>query len=307
MSNTKVTSFLVFVSVCFCASTATAAEIGLDPSFWSNFIAWSFDQQRAFHKELIGSIQNISNKNSFTASLSLISVSFLYGLFHAAGPGHGKAVIAGYLATQPEKRMRAIILATASSLIQGVTALIIVYGLIYAVGLLPRDANNAISWSERLSFLLVTILGIILVIKALQSWKKDHDNANKSECSHLHFEKINQPPGFRNILTTLGIVLSIGLRPCTGAVVVLVFAQALGLYFTGIIAVLTMSLGTGMAVSGLAFFVVSFRSWISRGLSKNFRIWNKTGNLISIMGGVFLLVLGISLLNASWQVTHPMF
>ncbi|MBB42919.1 MAG: hypothetical protein CMM44_04045 [Rhodospirillaceae bacterium] len=307
MPNTKLIILFLVALIWFCMSKAIAAELSSNPSFWSNVVSWIFDQQRAFHKELIVSIQNIKNKSSYTASISLISLSFLYGIFHAAGPGHGKAVITSYLATQPEKRVSAILLATGSSLIQGITALIIVYGLIFVAGFLPRDASDAISWSERASFLLVMILGVILIIKSLQSWKNDYQNTGNDMCSHVHGPTKVQIRASRNILTTLSIILSIGLRPCTGAVVVLVFAQALGLYFAGIIAVLMMALGTGITVSGLAFFVVSVRSWISTSFTRTYKIWDKTGNIISITGGVFLVVFGISLLSASWKTAHPMF
>jgi len=306
MPGRRLTLALLVVSVWMTPLAATAAAGSVELSAWAQAITWIFEQQRAFHRELIAAVQALKSGGGVAAGFTLIAASFLYGVFHAAGPGHGKAVITAYLATQRENRVRAIVLSGLASLCQGLTALIIVYGVIYAAGLLPRDANDAVSWSERASFVLVAMMGGFLIWRAVVSWRRSGSGGHHAHCCHSHGPAPEDISRATDLRTALGIILSIGLRPCSGAVIVLVFAQASGLALAGILAVFAMSIGTGLAVSGLAIFVVSARSWIA-GLSDGGGAhWRYAGYLVSITGGVILVAIGLSLLSASLQPRHPM-
>ena len=127
---------------------AAAASSATEPSYLSSAVGWIFEQQRAFHRELTDNLRTLAGDGGSAAALALISVSFLYGVFHAAGPGHGKVVLTTYLLTQKERAVRGIGLAAAAALCQGVTAIVLVYGLIWFAGWLPRDTSAAIAWSS---------------------------------------------------------------------------------------------------------------------------------------------------------------
>src|SRR3546814_20444821 len=91
-------------------------------------IAWIFDQQRTLHRELAQDLRNLGSGGGEEAGLGLILASFLYGILHAAGPGHGKAVLAAYMLTHRERVARGVRLAAAAGHTQGLTALVPVYG-----------------------------------------------------------------------------------------------------------------------------------------------------------------------------------
>jgi len=251
------------------------------------------------------------------AGLSLILASFLYGVFHAAGPGHGKAVLTTYLLTNRALLKRGIWIAVSAAFSQGLVAIILVYGLIWLAGWLPRDTSTAVTWSERLSYGLVFLLGAMLALRAVWRvagpWLKPaaidvhaqhmHDH---SSCGHSHGPTSEQISKAKDWHTTVGVVLSIGLRPCSGAVVVLIFAHLLGLAWAGIGSVAAMSAGTALAVSVLAVLAVSARDWVVS-IGPGGTAWGRyAGIMLSFAGGLFVMAVGWSLLSASFGPTHPL-
>lgn len=120
---------LVLLSSVLPAMTPALAQLGTDrnttpqvtettasePSFLTQTILYIQAEQQRLHRALAGAIRTLKAEGSVTAAWALISLSFLYGVFHAAGPGHGKAVLSTYLVTQPTALKKSLALAAASS------------------------------------------------------------------------------------------------------------------------------------------------------------------------------------------------
>lgn len=308
---------------------AAAASSAVEPSFIAGTVSWIFEQQRAFHRELTEDLRTLAGDGGSAAALALISASFLYGVFHAAGPGHGKAVLTTYLLTQKERAVRGIILAAGSALCQGVTALVLVYGLVWLAGWLPRDTSAAITWSERISFALVTLIGAVLAIRAIRSMARklrsaapagrdhdagghthDHGHADashaESHCGHSHGPSTGQLENATSIRASLALILSIGLRPCSGAVLVLILANALGRAWAGVFAVLAMSAGTALAVAALALLAVYARSWASSIATAKTRRFRYVGDVVAFGGGLAVMLVGVWLVAATFAPPHPL-
>lgn len=297
------------------AVPAAAAEPVIpDGSAWDQLIAWIFEQQRAFHRQLTASLQALQADGGIRAASALMLASFLYGVFHAAGPGHGKAVIGTYLLTHREGLRRGIMLAIAAAFCQGVVAIVLVYGLIYLAGWLPRETSSAVSWSERLSYLFVAALGIFLLWRAgaamlfrVRHRMSSQDlPAHDHHCDHAHGPTAHQIEQAGDLRSSLGVVLAIGIRPCTGAIIVLVFAKAIGLAWAGVGSVFAMSVGTALAVSTLALVAVSLRSQIAGRAARIADGWHATADVVKLGGGVTVAIIGISLLAASFKPQHPL-
>lgn len=316
-SRRLVTSLLLTALACVFATTAWGQGLvpGGDakpvaapgePSLWSEMIGWIYVQQRAFHQELIDGMRSLTNDGAAAAAWALISASFLYGVFHAAGPGHGKAVLTTYLVTHREQMKRGVLLAVISAFTQGFVAIALVYGLILVAGWLPQQTSEAVSWSERASFALLTLLGGYLIYRAARSGVKRWRGQQAGCCGHSHAPTEEQIAATGSFRATLGVVLSIGLRPCTGAVLVLVFAQVVGLYWAGVAAVAAMSTGTAIAVSVLAFAAVNARSFAGRLVASRGGGWMFSADIVALGGGVLLALIGYSLLLASFGPRHPL-
>jgi nickel/cobalt exporter len=115
-------------------------------AMWNRIIAYVFAVQRDLHRELAAAMRSVQG-NAAGAAWSLAGLGFLYGVFHAAGPGHGKIVISTYLATHESRLRWGVALSVLSSLLQGATALGAV-GLTVAA-LLSRSAKHRLRVRER--------------------------------------------------------------------------------------------------------------------------------------------------------------
>lgn len=297
------------------AETTKSAEQS-DIGFTDRVVIWVFKQQRKFHHELTSRLRGMAEGGSnWKLVWPLIAASFLYGIFHAAGPGHGKAVVSGYLLSHRQTVHRGIAIAVAGAFLQGVVAVVLVYGIVKLAGLLPRDAQTALLWSERASYMLVIALGGYLLFRAARNilrrnkgaGHQHHDHSHVGDdCGHTHIPTPDQLSSISDFRSAAAIVLSVGARPCTGAVIVLVFANVVSLQWAGVGAVLAMSAGTALTVSAFAAFAVTARhllsklSWLEAGQAA----W--AGDFVAALGGAVILFLGVSLLSAALATSHPM-
>lgn len=295
------------------ASVATTKEIGpLDRA-----TIWVYQQQRKFHRELTTHLRKLSKGGDWHVALALIGASFLYGLLHAAGPGHGKAVMTGYLVTHRETVRRGVQLAVASAFCQGLVAIFLVYGLISLAGWLPRETQTAVTWSERMSFALVSLVGAFLLYRGLKGlWKRlrpaaecghhhEHGHVHDESCSHVHMPSPDVVENATDWKTMVGVVLSIGIRPCTGAIIVLVFAKAVALSWIGIAAVIAMSAGTALAIATLAATAVGIRKVAINLPVTPAKYLGHAADIAAALGGIAILLIGISLLSTAFGPVHP--
>lgn len=296
------------------AQVLSAEPVAEEASAWARMVAWLMAQQRVFHEQLTEALQTLSHDGGAAAAWALIAASFLYGVFHAAGPGHGKAVLTTYLLSNRESLRRGTLLAAAAALCQALSALAIVYGLVYLAGWLPRDANAAASWGERASFVLVLLLGAWLTWRAVRRfWRMLPTRVAAADvhepgahCGHNHAPDPDAVSSANTMRAAVVLVLSIGLRPCTGAVLVLIFAHAAGIAWAGIAAVFAMATGTGLAVAALAFVAVNLRCLATAMVAHRAGPWTAAGSLVGLAGGLVLIAIGLSLLVASFVPSHPL-
>ncbi|WP_404415618.1 nickel/cobalt transporter [Marinospirillum sp.] len=305
---------------------------------WQQFNFWIMQKQREFHRSLADAMEKLSEQVTWNNAWALLLLSFLYGVFHAAGPGHGKAVLTAYLVTQPEKLRRGLFLSFIAALLQGVTAILLVTLLVHLLGRLAREAFASVVYVEMASFAAIALLGLGLLVTALHRlWKlrytpapilqypiakqklqqdfvslKPLETASPGKspqvcpsCGKAHHLAPEQTEG-KSLLQTSGLLLSIGLRPCSGAVLVLVVANLLGLWWMGVAAVMTMAIGTSLTVMFLATLAVKTRDLAYRllGLQGHALTW--LALLLGGLGGLAILLLGISLLMSVNQAPHPL-
>jgi len=283
------------------------------PTLFGRVVVAAMRAQRQFYRKLTTALEAIRNGHgTATAAWTLILTSFLYGIFHAAGPGHGKAIITTYLATHRERILPGILLTGAASALQGLVAILIVFGLVEIAGWAARDTQGAIRWAERFSFTLVTLLGAYLCYKAVRGlWRSftavkshqhhhGHDHGDHEHCGHTHIPTPDQMADARDFRTMAGIVVSIGIRPCSGAVLVLAVANLFGIAWAGVAAVAAMSLGTAIAVATLAMVVLSARHLITNLMRVEGKAVAIAGQVFALVGGGFIVVLGMTLLLGSF-------
>ncbi len=250
------------------------------------FVGWLLAKQSEFYREMSATIR--AAKSDGSAVWTLLAISFAYGIFHAAGPGHGKAVISSYLVANQQTAWRGIVLSFASALMQALVAVAIVAVGAWLLNVTARTMCGAEKTIEIASYALIAAFGARLVwtkggafISVLQAERPQpalaaathhhhdhgHDHHHDDHSGHSHGpmpDELAGPGGWRR---GLAAILTVGIRPCSGAILMLVFSLAQGLFRAGIAATLVMRLGTAITVATIAVVAVFARD-VARRLSE---------------------------------------
>ncbi|MCO6386567.1 nickel/cobalt transporter [Aliihoeflea sp. 40Bstr573] len=302
---------------------------------------WINAQQQDFYRSLTGALRSMRDGGS--GVWLLVGLSFAYGIFHAAGPGHGKAVISSYMLANEVALRRGVMLSFVSAMLQALTA-IVVMGAVY---LMLR--GTAVSMTDATRFLEIASFALIAAFGAWLLWKKAgpslaglvwgrpvralsaavHDHAHEHHhdhgeaCTHDHHHDHAHVHGHDGVCATCGhshapdpalltgdrfgwktawaAIVAVGLRPCTGALVVLSFAFLNGLWLGGFLSVFAMAIGTAITVSLLATMAVTAKNW-AVAFAGDGRTGNRIHMTIEIAGAAFVFLLGVTLLTASLSV-----
>lgn len=287
-------------------------------------IGWILAKQSEFYREMSGTIR--AAKSDGSAVWTLLGISFAYGIFHAAGPGHGKAVISSYLVANEETARRGIVLSFASALLQALVAVVIVAVFAWLLSATAKTMCSAEKAIEIVSYALIAAFGARLVwtkgggfMRALQAkpamaavhdhhhghhhhhdhahghahdhgHSHDHGHVHDEHCGHSHGPTPDQLAGPGGWQRGLGTIFAVGLRPCSGAILVLVFSLAQGLFWAGIAATFVMGLGTAITVATIAIIAVS-----AKGLARRLSAGREGGGAL-VMRGIEFAAAGLVLL-----------
>ncbi len=221
-------------------------------SHWTAFLAWALQSQTQLHRLLVTHLLQI-NSGQYSAGFWLIGVTFIYGILHAIGPGHGKFIVTTWLSTHQPPRGVALSVPFFGSLLQGISAIAFVFILALAFNLSTGDLSSSRWYLEKASALFIGGLGVMVI---WQAWRVGAQHPQHAGCGHDH--AIDAAPG-SDWRMWLGMMVATGVRPCSGALTVLLFSSVIGITRWGMLAVMTMALGTGLALVTLAWFVRHFR------------------------------------------------
>ena len=228
--------------------------------------------QKAAQSSLAGAIRAL-RAGQPGAWGGLVAVCFTYGFLHAAGPGHGKLVIGGYGVAQRIKVWPLIGLALVSSLAQALVAVGLVLGGVWILGW----GRDRLEWaSDRVLaplgvWLIIGLGGWIMVRGARRAWAAaaaHDDHVHDEHCGHAHGPTATEVAGLQTWREGAALVLAIALRPCTGALFVLIITQSMGIALAGVVGALAMGLGVATVTALVAVMAV----------------WAREGALVNLPG-----------------------
>ncbi|MEQ8604302.1 MAG: ABC transporter [Marivibrio sp.] len=234
-------------------------------------ILWTAQKQQAFNKALRDQIAAYRDQGALAPALALMGLSFLYGVFHAVGPGHGKAVVSTYFLAREATIRRGIALGALIAGIQAVSAIVIVGGLGLVLSTKRTAILGAMPLVEAVSYALVLALGLAMTWAALRGKECDHDHGHGrghghgygAACGRGHSHERNHAgPGKRWEFLSAAVVS--GLRPCTGALIVLFFALGNGIFLIGAASAFAMAAGVALTVSGIGVAAILARRGLLR-------------------------------------------
>lgn len=158
--------------------------------FFAGLYFWIADKQRQFISTLAQSLRDIKSGNVFAASLVLMGFSFAYGILHAAGPGHGKAIVSSYILADGQTVRRGVQLAFLSAFVQALSAILIFSVVVLALKGARSQIANTEAWVERASWAIVAAFGAWLLfrqLRALLIGTPAHDHAHHTH-GHAHHD-----------------------------------------------------------------------------------------------------------------------
>jgi nickel/cobalt exporter len=320
---------ILFIAVA--VDTAIAQPFGMtraaSPAEVGGLTGWVLAKQAEFYQMFSGLIRAL--KSDGKAAYTLLGISFLYGIFHAAGPGHGKAVISSYLVANDETWRRGIVLSFASAILQAFTAIALVGIAAVLLGATAKAMGNTVRVIEIVSYGLIVVIGLRLLwvkgrafLKLLRAGTRDHlphyhardhghdhhghsqghdhhhDHGDEASAwGHAHAPEPRELTGQHWLRHGLSAIIAVGLRPCSGAIIVLVFALAQGLFWIGVASTFLMGLGTAITVAAIATLAVG-----ARGLAGRFAKAKPGAGMILIRGletaaALVIVVFGAALLT----------
>lgn len=291
-------------------SLAPRTSSGDGISLWAATIAWLQQTQSDLWRGLAKAIRATKEEGSLAATAWLVGLSFFYGVVHAAGPGHGKAIISAYLVGNESAVRRGIGLSFLSAAAQGATAILLVSILAAILGFISRDVAGVATGLEIASAWFIVAIGVWLVARTLQQIRRrrqalphahhhhahdHHDACGHGDHHHAHAHAVVTPAQAKGWREGLAIVAAIGARPCMGAIFVLLFALAQGVFTLGILGTAAMSLGTGITVAVLAALASGARATALKVAGSMDGWLDTTYHVLGLIGGLALVLLGLAL------------
>ena len=295
--------------------------------FGSGILGWIATKQQSMQRELAATVKRLKEENVLAAALALAGISFVYGVLHAVGPGHGKAIISSYVVANEETARRGIVISFIAAAMQALTAVALVSVLLLAFNATGLQLTAWSNQLESVSYAMIALVGLyMLVTQLLRLWRRrqehaaaghahsgcghDHDHghhhhhhAEGEACDHMvDARAIAGPVSWKKMVA---VVFAVGIRPCTGAILVLVFALAQGLFWAGVAATFAMALGTAITVAVLATIAVGSRELALKLGGENSAWTNAVWTICGIGGSLLIFGMGATLFAASLGPARP--
>jgi ABC-type nickel/cobalt efflux system permease component RcnA len=242
--------------------------------FYNQFLKQLVLWQYQLNSYISTSIRSLNDENNFTVSLTILLIAFLYGLIHAAGPGHGKALVAFYFAKNGTKNSykKAFKMGYMISVIHAISALVFTFGIFFILQTMFRKHFNEFSnIAMYISATMIIMVGLYLIYEAYKNRKAKELKIKKSNKSEI------------------AVAFSAGIVPCPGVMTIVLFCIVLQKFTLGILAAIVMSIGMGLTISlaGILSIVLN---------KKAGKFLDNKSYILEILGGLFILILGIFLL-----------
>jgi ABC-type nickel/cobalt efflux system permease component RcnA len=285
---------------------ALAALIYLAGGGLDQFTLWAQTAQRGFQNQMALGLRAL-RAGEPGALLAFWGLCFAYGFVHAVGPGHGKFLLGAYGAGNQVPLGRMAGIGLISSLAQGASAIALVYA-----GVLIFDASREALqlagdiWLERASLIAIALIGLWLMSRAVRKVLRqtlaapvvmaDHNHGHCDSCGHRHgpdMHEVSEAKSWRDMALLVG---AIAIRPCTGALFVLILTWRMGLIWQGMVAVLVMALGTAAVTIAVGVTAVMAREG-AMGWAQNLGRARIFGPALEALAGLFILFVALNMLK----------
>ena len=271
--------------------------------------AWAADWQRQVQTSMARGLRSL-RVGEPGALIALLTVCFSYGFFHAVGPGHGKVLIGGYSLASRATMRRMSSVALLSSLAQGLSAIILVFAGVLVLNLTRQQmVGLAEDWFADASYAAIALIGLYLLMRGARKLLRvthreadDHGHhdghSHCHDCGHAHAPGLHDVEAAGNWRELAVLIAGVAIRPCTGALFLLVLTWQMGLVWQGILGVVAMALGTASVTIVTALVAVGLRGGLLAGLLQSGgSMAARAIPLLEIAAGALVLIVALGLLG----------
>ena len=295
-------------------SSAAVGTQSLVGRWFNQLQRWQSELTRA----LAGEVRAYKENGDLAPVLGILLISFLYGVGHAAGPGHGKAASAAYFGANRALVKHGIAMSALIGAIQAISAIAFVgaFALIFKVS--QTQTVRSVLYVEIASYALIAMVGLWIAWGGIigrgcthdhsglgaQGGKHDHGHDQHHGHDHTHTHDhahrahaVTKP--MADWRSMLPVALASGIRPCTGAILILLFTLTQGIFLIGVLATVVMSLGTFLVVAAIGLVAIYVRRAASRAGGASERLANAAQRAVSLTGGLIVFGFGALFLLGS--------
>jgi len=248
---------------------------------YSSFLKYITLFQYELNRYISSSIRSLDDQNSLSISLSILGIAFIYGLVHAAGPGHGKALVAFYFTsnkTSYNNYKKAFKIGYMISVVHAFSALIITFGIFFLIkALFRQNFNNFSNITMIISSIMIILIGLYLIFDSYKQRKKKEQEIKTNNKSEYY------------------LAFSAGIVPCPGVMTIVLFCIMLKQYILGILAAITMSIGMGLTISLAGIISIALNK-------KAGSFLDSKGYILEIFGGTLIVLLGVFLFLGAYNI-----
>ena len=243
-------------------------------------------------------LKDIKENNNITSYLWLLFFSFLYGIIHAIGPGHGKSLVSSYFLQQDKSYLKAFSVASLIAIVHTFSAFLLTLIIYTSVGFI---FNSTLVDVEKVTTKISAVIIIIIALYLLWQKYKQRQKPVKFVAATITTNKLSPKVTHTNTLscacnsckttsTDLGVILAAGIIPCPGTVTVFLFTISLGIYFVGFVSALFMSIGMSLVIFITAILSITIRHTATKNTTL-IRLLEYGSLFFILMLGVILIVI----------------
>jgi ABC-type nickel/cobalt efflux system permease component RcnA len=200
--------------------------------------------QKSLNESLTAVTRSLQGARTAGGFLLVLLLSLAYGVFHAAGPGHGKTVVSSYFLANDARIRHGIIVGNFIAVVHALSALAVVLLLYFVIrGVFSTGVERANRYIQTASFGLIAVLGAFVLVQRIRG------------IAHRHNHGEDQPREI-SLRGLIAVAVPAGMIPCPGAVAVILFALSLHMLWVSVLSVVSMSIGMGLTISLTALIVV---------------------------------------------------
>jgi ABC-type nickel/cobalt efflux system permease component RcnA len=255
------------------------------PVFIQKMLSKIVPLQHRLNKALVAFTREIKETRSKKSLSIVIVIAFIYGVIHALGPGHGKTITWSYFLSKQANIKKGIIVGNAIAFLHAGSALAIVLSLQFVARQAVLTSFEEVSRTIQLvSYALIAMIGLFLLIQTCTNLRRKK-NRPENSLSYEDAEPKNMIP----------VAIAVGLIPCPGAVIILLFSSAMGVLKLGVLLTLMMALGMGVTISSVAVLTIVAKRGILKFVSGKPEVIAGFQAATGIAGSAFIFLLGLFL------------